>query len=135
MAADHHRCADAAANGNGDEHVGQGIGGAYGGQRILTDELPNDHRVRHGIKLLKKVAQDHGDGEHQQCPGRLTLNEIFLFPYGMVRGCSSVEVPLLLLVVAAPEPEPWRAVTHRMTQRDCQGPAADRSISHERGKP
>ena len=60
---DDHRAPDSAADGNGDEHIGDGVGRAHGRQGIFPDEAAHDHRVCDIVKLLEQVAEDHGEGK------------------------------------------------------------------------
>ena len=57
------RSADPASDGDHHEHIGQGIGGSDRRQRVLSHKPPHNDGVRHIIKLLEQVAQDHGQGE------------------------------------------------------------------------
>ena len=74
-----HRGAVAAANGNHDEHIGQGIGGTHCRQCVLPHKVTHDHGIRHIVKLLEQVAQNHGKCKHQETFARIAPCQVNLF--------------------------------------------------------
>ena len=92
-----HRGAVAAANGNHDEHIGQGIGGTHC-QCSSPQSYPQSWNPATHVKLLEQVAQNHGKCKHQETlPGLPPLSGQPVFQLPNAPQAFSLNVSRLIL--------------------------------------
>ncbi len=69
-------CAHGHAHKEADEQENQRSGGAHGGQRPVSEEPPDDERVRGVVELLENLAEQHRDSKRYDQPPRAAVRHV-----------------------------------------------------------